>query len=98
MPDTLDNEQCVSPTDLMMLPKSCRSTRTGAGVGPGVGTGIGSATAADKKDEAMRATAARRANMTVKRRGCDISCSCSCKSVRVVVKVRICRRPPGFMG
>lgn len=64
MPDTLDNENCVSPIELRRLPKFSRSTRTGAGVGAGVGTGIGSATAADK-DEAMRATAARRANITV---------------------------------
>jgi hypothetical protein len=67
VPDTLDNEQCVSPIELMRLPKSCRSTRTGAGVGPGVGTGIGSATAADNKDEATRATARRRANILSKR-------------------------------
>jgi hypothetical protein len=41
-------------------------------VGAGVGTGIGSATAADKKDEAMRATAARRANISVCQRGCEV--------------------------
>ena len=70
MLDTLENEHCASPIELRRLPKSCRSTRIGAGVGAGVGAGIGSASAASK-DEAMRATAARRANISLCESWCE---------------------------